>query len=54
MEQNNVAIDVSREIAFWCEWPGQGIEQAGECRAVVGILEEGGITEAEWYLPHPA
>ncbi|KAG8288779.1 hypothetical protein J6590_010889 [Homalodisca vitripennis] len=33
---------------------GQGIEQAGECRAVVGILGEGGITAAEGYLPHPA
>ncbi|KAG8258051.1 hypothetical protein J6590_036790 [Homalodisca vitripennis] len=28
-----------------------GIEQAGECRAVVGILGEGGITAAEGYLP---
>ncbi|KAG8262070.1 hypothetical protein J6590_061122 [Homalodisca vitripennis] len=42
-----------RLVAKW-QWTGQGIEQAGECRAVVGILEEGGTTAAEGYLPHPA
>ncbi|KAG8284016.1 hypothetical protein J6590_003708 [Homalodisca vitripennis] len=39
--------------AKW-QWPGQGIEQAGECRIVVGIMGEGDITAAEGYLPHPA
>ncbi|KAG8283922.1 hypothetical protein J6590_003613 [Homalodisca vitripennis] len=33
---------------------GQGIERAGECRAVVVVLGEGGITATEGYLPHPA
>ncbi|KAG8293553.1 hypothetical protein J6590_016513 [Homalodisca vitripennis] len=35
-----------RLAAKW-QWPGQRIEQAGECRAVVGILGEGGITAVE-------
>ncbi|KAG8317300.1 hypothetical protein J6590_029868 [Homalodisca vitripennis] len=34
-----------RLAAKW-QWPGHGIEQAGERRAVVGILGEGGITTA--------
>ncbi|KAG8299370.1 hypothetical protein J6590_102796, partial [Homalodisca vitripennis] len=54
--------DVSRELACWCpvkvaakwQWPVQGIERTGECRAVVGIQGEGGITAADGYLPHPA
>ncbi|KAG8284571.1 hypothetical protein J6590_100136 [Homalodisca vitripennis] len=44
IEQTYVAIDVSRSFRFdvglAAQWLGQGIEQAGECRAVVGILEE--------------
>ncbi|KAG8295289.1 hypothetical protein J6590_083122 [Homalodisca vitripennis] len=40
-----------RLAAQW-QWSGQGIQQAGECRVVVGILGEGGITVAQ-YLPHP-
>ncbi|KAG8256533.1 hypothetical protein J6590_066343 [Homalodisca vitripennis] len=34
------------------QWPGQGIERAGECRAVVGILGVGGITATEGHLLH--
>ncbi|KAG8275147.1 hypothetical protein J6590_093018 [Homalodisca vitripennis] len=44
IEQTYVAIDVSRSFRFdvglAAQWLGHGIEQAGECRAVVGILEE--------------
>ncbi|KAG8265193.1 hypothetical protein J6590_066978 [Homalodisca vitripennis] len=42
-----------RLVAKW-QWPGQGIERAGECREVVGIIGEDGITAAEGYLPQPA
>ncbi|KAG8280592.1 hypothetical protein J6590_078373 [Homalodisca vitripennis] len=35
-----------RLSAQW-QWSGQGIEQAGECRVVVGILGEDAITVAE-------
>ncbi|KAG8316736.1 hypothetical protein J6590_043272 [Homalodisca vitripennis] len=48
----DVRTDTIKQLAK--RWRGQGIEQAGECRAVVGILGEGGITAAEGYLPHPA
>ncbi|KAG8316474.1 hypothetical protein J6590_049598 [Homalodisca vitripennis] len=41
-------------LAVKRQWSGQGIERAGDCRAVVGILGEGGITAAESYLPQPA
>ncbi|KAG8262634.1 hypothetical protein J6590_050128 [Homalodisca vitripennis] len=48
------SLRFSVRLAAQWQWPGQGIEQAGECRAVVGILREGCITAAEGYLPHPA
>ncbi|KAG8333325.1 hypothetical protein J6590_000457 [Homalodisca vitripennis] len=41
-----------RLAARW-QWPGQEIEQAAECRAVVGILGESGITAAEGYNSIP-
>ncbi|KAG8307354.1 hypothetical protein J6590_025004 [Homalodisca vitripennis] len=48
------SLSFSVKLAVKWQWLGQGIEQAGDCRAVVGILREDGITPVEGYLPHPA